>query len=125
MSSAATSHPAVQGLGHLALWQAQLSSRDTPGVLGLASCGLASASLPCGSHFPPSPLDLLELEAFHSLSLPQAPDSCKDRRGMPPLLASCGRARARRWAWGGGGLVLEALLGLMGRIRSLALFPGP
>lgn len=47
-------------------------SRDPPGVLGLASCGLASESLPCGSYFPPSPLDLLELEAFHGLSLPQA-----------------------------------------------------
>lgn len=95
-SCAATSYPAVQGLGHLALWQAQLSSRDTPGVLGLASCGLASTSLPCGSHFPPSPLDLLELEAFHGLSLPQAPGSWKGRRGMPPL-ASCERARAQRW----------------------------
>lgn len=122
-NSAATSHPAVQDLGHLALWQAQLSSRDTPGVLGLASCGLASASLPGGSHFPSSPLDLLELEAFHGLSLPQAPDIWKGRRHVPPL-ASCGRVRAQRRAprgWLGSG----GFAGLMREINSLALFPGP
>lgn len=50
-------------------------------MLGLASCGLASAFLPCGSHFPQSPLDLLELEAFHGLSLPQAKPQIAGKAG--------------------------------------------
>lgn len=86
-------------------------SRDTPGVLGLASCGLASASLPCGSHFPPSPLDLLELEAFHGLSLPQAKPQISGKAGEVARAALGWLLGSRSSEVGleDGGFILEAL----------------
>lgn len=98
-------------------------SRDPPGVLGLASCGLASASLPCGSYFPPSPLDLLELEAFHGLSLPQAKPQIVRKAGEVCLnrpWPTVGEP-ALRGGPGDGQFILWALLGLMGEDQELSL----
>lgn len=80
-------------------------------MLGLASCGLASASLPCGSHFPPSPLDLLELEAFHGLSLPQAKPQISGKAGEVARAALGWLLGSRRSEVGleDGGFILEAL----------------
>lgn len=80
-------------------------------MLGLASCGLASASLPCGSHFPPSPLDLLELEAFHGLSLPQAKPQISGKAGEVARAALGWLLGSRRSEVGleNGGFILEAL----------------
>lgn len=98
-------------------------SRDPPGVLGLASCGLASASLPCGSHFPPSPLDLLELEAFHGLSLPQAKLQIAGKAGEGCLRCpwpSVGEP-VLRGGPGDGSFILQALLGLILEDQELSL----
>lgn len=92
-------------------------------MLGLASCGLASASLPCGSLFPPSPLDLLKLEAFHGLSLPQAKLQIAERLGeachsrpWPAVWSQCSEVGLEM-----GGFTLEALLGLIPEDQELNL----
>lgn len=92
-------------------------------MLGLASCGLASVSLPCGSYFPPSPLDLLELEAFHGLSLPQAKPQTARKAGEVCLnrpWPTVGEP-ALRGGPGDGQFILWALLGLMGEDQELSL----